>query len=155
MKKIKFRKYSNKDAFIFKSLNLEWLETYFFVEPIDELILNNPKSKILDPGGHIIMVELNSKVIGTFTFIKIEDSVFEFSKMTINSIYRGQGYGNSIMKYAISFAKKNEWKKIVLYSNTKLENSIHLYYKYGFLEVEMESNVVYSRGNIKMELNLG
>ena len=107
MKKIKFRKYSNKDAFIFKSLNLEWLETYFFVEPIDELILNNPKSKILDPGGHIIMVELNSKVIGTFTFIKIEDSVFEFSKMTINSIYRGQGYGNSIMKYAISFAKKN------------------------------------------------
>ncbi len=155
MKKIKFRKYSNKDAFIFKSLNLEWLETYFFVEPIDELILNNPKSKILDPGGHIIMVELNSKVIGTFTFIKIEDSVFEFSKMTINSIYRGQGYGNSIMKYAISFAKKNEWKKIVLYSNTKLENSIHLYYKYGFLEVEMESDVVYSRGNIKMELNLG
>ena len=155
MKKIKFRKYSNKDAFIFKSLNLEWLETYFFVEPIDELILNNPKSKILDPGGHIIMVELNSKVIGTFTFIKIEESVFEFSKMTINSIYRGQGFGNSIMKYAISFARKNKWKKIVLYSNTKLENSIHLYYKYGFLEVEMESNVVYSRGNIKMELNLG
>ena len=125
------------------------------MEPIDELILNNPKSKILDPGGHIIMVELNSKVIGTFTFIKIEDSVFEFSKMTINSIYRGQGFGNSIMKYAISFARKNKWKKIVLYSNTKLENSIHLYYKYGFLEVEMESNVVYSRGNIKMELNLG
>ena len=154
MKKIKFRKYSNKDAFIFKSLNLEWLETYFFVEPIDELILNNPKSKILDPGGHIIMVELNSKVIGTFTFIKIEESVFEFSKMAINPIYRGQGYGNSIMKFAILFAKKNEWRKIVLYSNTKLENSIHLYYKYGFLEVEMGSNVVYSRGNIKMELNL-
>ena len=132
MKKIKFRKYSNKDAFIFKSLNLQWLDNLFFVEPIDEIILNNPKSKILDPGGHIIMVELNSKVIGTFTFIKIEESVFEFSKMTINSIYRGQGYGNSIMKYVLSFAKKNEWKKIVLYSNTKLENSIHLYYKYGF-----------------------
>ena len=154
MKKIKFRKYSKKDAAIFKSLNLEWLESCFFVEPIDELVLNNPKSKILDPGGHIIMVELNSTVIGTFTFIKIEESVFEFSKMAINPIYRGQGYGNSMMKFAISFAKKNEWKKIVLYSNTKLENSIHLYYKYGFLEVEMESNVVYSRGNIKMELNL-
>ena len=126
----------------------------FFVEPVDEVILNNPKSKILDPGGHIIMVELNGIVIGTFTFIKIEESVFEFSKMAINQIQRGQGYGNSIMKYAISFAKKNEWKKIVLYSNTKLKNAIHLYYKYGFLEVEMESNVVYSRGNIKMEFNL-
>ena len=154
MKKIKFRKFSNKDASIFKSLNLQWLESYFFVEPIDEVILNNPKSKILDPGGHIIMVELNGKVIGTFTFIKIKEGVFEFSKMAINPIYRGQGYGNSIMKYAISFAKKNEWKKIVIYSNTKLKNAIHLYYKYGFLEVEMESNVVYSRGNIKMEFNL-
>ena len=154
MKKIKFRKYSHKDASIFKSLNLQWLESFFFVEPIDEVILNNPKSKILDPGGHIIMVELNGIVIGTFTFIKIEESIFEFSKMTINPIHRGQGYGNTIMKYAISFAKKNEWKKIVLYSNTKLKNAIHLYYKYGFLEVEMESNVVYSRGNIKMEFNL-
>ena len=154
MKKIKFRKYSNKDSSIFKSLNLQWLESFFFVEPIDKIILNNPKSKILDPGGYIIMVELNGKVIGTFTFIKIEESVFEFSKMAINPIYRGQGYGNSIMKFALSFAKKNKWKKIILYSNTKLENAIHLYYKYGFLEVEMESNAVYSRGNIKMELNL-
>ena len=154
MKKIKFRKYSNKDSSIFKSLNLQWLESFFFVEPIDKIILNNPESKILDPGGYIIMVELNGKVIGTFTFIKIEESVFEFSKMAINPIYRGQGYGNSIMKFALSFAKKNKWKKIILYSNTKLENAIHLYYKYGFLEVEMESNAVYSRGNIKMELNL-
>ena len=100
------------------------------------------------------MVELNGKVIGTFTFIKIKEGVFEFSKMAINPIYRGLGYGNSIMKFAISFAKKNEWKKIVIYSNTKLKNAIHLYYKYGFLKVEMESNVVYSRGNIKMEFNL-
>jgi len=154
MKKIKFRKYSNKDAYVFKSLNLEWLESFFYIEPIDELILNNPKSKILDPGGYIIMAELNNEVIGTFTFIKIEKSIFEFSKMAINPIYRGQGHGNSIMKFAISFAKKNEWKKIILYSNTKLENAVHLYYKYGFLKVEMESNIIYSRGNIKMELSL-
>ena len=152
MKKIKFRKYSNKDASIFKSLNLEWLESYFHVEPIDQLILNNPKSKILDAGGYIIMAELNDEVIGTFTFIKIEKDVFEFSKMAINPVYRGQGHGNTMMKFAISFAKKNGWEKIVLYSNTKLENSIHLYYKYGFLKVEMESDIIYSRGNIKMEL---
>ena len=75
--------------------------------------LNLPKSKILDPGGHIIMVELNGKVIGTFTFIKIKEGVFEFSKMAINPIYRGLGYGNSIMKFAISFAKKMNGKKLL------------------------------------------
>lgn len=59
------------------------------------------------------MVELNGKVIGTFTFIKIKEGVFEFSKMAINSIYRGLGYGNSIMKFAISFAKKMNGKKLL------------------------------------------
>jgi ribosomal protein S18 acetylase RimI-like enzyme len=58
------------------------------------------------------------------------------------------------MKYAISFAKKHKWKKIILYSNTILKNSIHLYRKYGFIEIKMEERVIYSRGNIKMELDL-
>ena len=59
-----------------------------------------------------------------------------------------------MMQFAIEFAEKHCWEKIVLYSNTILENSIHLYRKYGFTEVQMESNLIYSRGNIKMELDL-
>lgn len=38
-----------------------------------------------------------------------------------------------MMKFAISFAKKQNWNKIILYSNTILKNSIHLYFKYGFI----------------------
>ena len=37
-------------------------------------------------------------------------------------------------------------------TDTILENSIHLYRKYGFQEVALEKNSIYSRGNIKMEL---
>ena len=59
-----------------------------------------------------------------------------------------------MMKFAISFAKKHNWNKIILYSSTILENSIHLYRKHGFIEVAMETNVIYSKGNKKMELNL-
>ena len=154
MLKLKFRKFTSDDAEKFKSLNVEWLEKFFKVEPIDERVLSNPKSEILDPGGFIVMAEIDSKVIGTFAYIKKGDLLYEFSKMAINPNQRGKGYGNIMMKYAISFAKKHKWKKIILYSNTILKNSIHLYRKYGFIEIKMEETVIYSRGNIKMELDL-
>jgi N-acetylglutamate synthase-like GNAT family acetyltransferase len=154
MIEVSFRKFTTKDAEKFKTLNIEWLKKYFVVEPIDERVLSNPKLEILDLGGFIQMAEIENKVIGTFAYIKKEDQLYEFSKMAIDPKYRGKGYGNIMMQFAIAFAKKQHWKKIILYSSTILENSIHLYFKYGFKEVPMEADVIYSRGNIKMELDL-
>ena len=37
-----FRKYTPADAAVFKALNIEWLETYFEVEEIDERVLSHP-----------------------------------------------------------------------------------------------------------------
>lgn len=153
MPEIKFREFTAKDSEQFKALNIEWLKKYFEVEPIDERVLNNPRSEILDSGGFIFMAEIKDEVIGTFSFIKKGNQIYEFSKMAIDPKFRNKGYGNVMMQFAISFAKKYRWKKIILYSNTILKNSIHLYFKYGFIEVPMEADVIYSRGNIKMELD--
>ena len=154
MPEIKFREFTAKDSEQFKALNIEWLKKYFEVEPIDEIVLNNPRSEILDSGGFIFMAESKEKVIGTFAFIKKGNQIFEFSKMAIDPKFRNKGYGNVMIQFAISFAKKYRWNKIILYSNRILKNSIHLYFKYGFIEVPMEADVIYSRGNIKMELEL-
>ena len=154
MPEIKFREFTAKDSEQFKALNIEWLKKYFEVEPIDERVLSNPRSEILDSGGFIFMAEIKDEVIGTFAFIKKGNQIFEFSKMAIDPKFRNKGYGNVMMQFAISFAKKYRWNKIILYSNTILKNSIHLYFKYGFIEVPMEADVIYSRGNIKMELIL-
>lgn len=154
MPEIKFREFTAKDSEQFKALNIEWLKKYFEVEPIDERVLSNPRSEILDSGGFIFMAEIKDEVIGTFAFIKKGNQIFEFSKMAIDPKFRNKGYGNIMMQFAISFAKKYRWNKIILYSNTILKNSIHLYFKYGFIEVPMEADVIYSRGNIKMELDL-
>ena len=155
MPEIKFREFTAKDSEQFKALNIEWLKKHFEVEPIDERVLNNPRSEILDSAGFIFMAEIKDEVIGTFAFIKKGNQIYEFSKMAINPKFRNKGYGNVMMQFAISFAKKYRWNKIILYSNTILKNSIHLYFKYGFIEVPMEADVIYSRGNIKMELDLG
>ena len=154
MTNLSFRKYTAEDASAFKALNLEWLDKYFVVEPIDKVVLSQPETTILNKGGHIIMAEIDNIVIGTFAFIKKGDRVYEFSKMAITPIHRGKGYGNIMMQFAIQFAQEQHWDKIILYSSTRLENSIHIYRKYGFIEVELEKNSNYVRSDIKMELIL-
>ena len=154
MTKISFKKFSKIDSEKFKSLNLEWLDTYFKVEPIDEIVLNNPEREVIDKGGFIFMIQKNHNTIGTFAFIKKSAKIYEFSKMAISPDERGNGYGNMAMEFLIQFAKNQKWSKLILYSNTKLKNSIHLYKKYGFKEIPLGKNLIYSRGNIKMELIL-
>jgi len=149
-----FLPFSPEHADDFKALNIEWLEFFFVVEPIDELVLSKPMEQIIAPGGFIFMTALEQQVMGTFAFIKKENKTYEFSKMAIAPPFRGKGYGNQMMQFAIRFAEQHHWDKLLIYSSTLLENAICLYRKYGFVEVPMEANPIYSRGDIKMELEL-
>ena len=149
-----FRPFRSTDAKDFKALNVEWLEAYFVVEPYDELVLSHPQSEILDKGGVIFMVLLGSQTIGTFAFINKGERCYEFSKMALHPNERGKGYGNLIMQFAIRYAEQHHWRTLLLYSSTKLKNSIYLYRKYGFVEVPLETEIRYARGDIKMVLEL-
>lgn len=83
-----------------------------------------------------------------------EKDVFELTKMAVLPDYRGKGIGQQLLNYCILFAKKQNFKKLVLYSNTQLENAIYIYKKWGFEEISLESTSSYERANIKMELPL-
>ena len=149
-----FRKYTPADAAVFKALNIEWLETYFEVEEIDKKVLGNPQKYIIDRGGHVFVATLNNQTIGTFAYINSGEAIYEFSKMAISPAFRGKGYGNEMMRFALDFAKDKGWKKVILYSSTTLKNAIYLYHKYGFKAVPLEKNNHYSRSDIKMEISL-
>ena len=41
----------------FYELNIEWLKTFFYVEPYDDEVLSNPKKYIIDKGGHIFFAK--------------------------------------------------------------------------------------------------
>ncbi|MEK9613897.1 MAG: GNAT family N-acetyltransferase [Flavobacteriaceae bacterium] len=151
---LSFIPFGSQYSEVFKDLNIEWLQSFFEVEPYDELVLSNPQSEIIDKGGSIFMICLDHEVIGTFAFIKKGDRIYEFSKMAVTPKHRGNGYGNQMIQFAIRYAEQHHWRKIILYSSTILKNSIYLYRKYGFIEVPIEPDIQYARGNIKMELEL-
>lgn len=137
----------------FYELNVEWLRTYFYVEPYDEKVLSHPKEYIIDKGGHLFFAVENDTVLGTVALIAHNDGTFELTKMAVAVNERGKKIGQELLKHCISFAKE-QGKDLLLYSHTKLENAIHIYRKFGFKEVPLEKDNPYERSNIKMLLTL-
>jgi GNAT superfamily N-acetyltransferase len=86
--------------------------------------------------------------------MKMEEGVFELTKMAVSPEYQGKKIGQKLMEYTLNFAKKQGWDHLIIFSNRKLENAIYIYKKYGFREIPIGENNPYSRGDIKMRLNL-
>ena len=133
-----------------KTLNVEWLEKYFSVEPNDVISLSNPKEEILDKGGYIYYATVDGVVAGTVSLLRITNYEFELGKMAVSANYQGLGLGNIFMQHCIDEAQRLGIKKLILFSNTSLGPAIHLYRKYGFVEAAFEAGH-YKRSNIKME----
>lgn len=143
--------FNEQYAQYFYELNIEWLKTYFYVEPFDEEVLSKPQKYIIDKGGHIFFAKLNDEVVGTVALMPLEDDgTFELTKMAVSPKHRGYKIGQQLMTKCIDFAKENNFNKLLLYSNTKLENAIYIYRKFGFVEVQLEENSPYKRSDIKM-----
>lgn len=138
----------------FKELNTAWLEKYFWVEPHDEEVLGKPEKYILSPGGNIFFVREHEEIIGTVALMKIDEGVFELTKMAVTPKAQGKKIGQKLMQYTLDFARKQGWKTLIIYSNRKLENAIYIYKKFGFIEIPIEDNNPYARGDIKMKLRL-
>ncbi|EDM44017.1 transcriptional regulator, MarR family protein [unidentified eubacterium SCB49] len=134
----------------FYDLNIEWLETYFYVEPYDREVLSKPEHYIIKPGGHIFFMIENQTILGTVALLQRDKGVFELTKMAVLPSQRGKKIGQKLMEYCLQFAKDNRFKKLYLYSNTRLENAIYIYRKFGFTEVPIPADNPYKRGNIKM-----
>jgi len=138
----------------FAHLNIEWLEKYFVVEPLDKELLEHCEETIINKGGYIFFAKVNNEIAGTFSLIKSDTNIYELGKMAVSPKFQGLKIGQQLMQFCIHFSKEQQWDKLVLYSNTILENAIYIYRKYGFVELELEPNSPYKRSDIKMILTL-
>lgn len=151
---VKIFPFESKHAIDFKNLNVAWLEKYFYVEPKDEELLSDCQNSILAIGGYIFMAAYENVIVGCFSLIPYKENHYELGKMAVDPSYHGLKIGQQLLTFAIDFAKKNEWNAITLYSSTKLPTALHIYKKYGFIEVQLEKELPYARSDIKMELVL-
>jgi len=137
----------------FKRLNLAWLEQYFYVEPVDEFVLENSETAILNDGGKILFAIRKDEVIGTVALKKMEQDCYELTKMAVDEKSQGAGAGKLLCRAAIEKARSLGALKVMLYSQTKLEAALAIYRKMGFIDIPLEEEK-YKRADVKMELYL-
>lgn len=136
----------------FEKLNRDWIEKYFWMEPVDHDVLSKPEEHIIHQGGYVFMAQFENEIVGTVALKFVEPGIYEFTKMAVDEKFQGLKIGKHLAEVAIEKAKEKNASKIILYSNTKLTTAIALYRKLGFKEIPVDGP--YKRSNIKMELLL-
>ena len=116
----------------FKKLNVEWLEEYFRVEPIDERVLSDPKGQVIAGGGDILFAVKDGLAIGTAALKPHSPGCLELTKMAVTRAYRGQGVCRRLVEAAIGRFRELEGKMLFLESHSSLLAALKLYESVGF-----------------------
>ncbi len=135
----------------FEALNVEWLDKYFTVEPIDQKVLSNPQQHILEPGGAIVFARLDGDIVGTCALKHQGDGVFELTKMGVTADHQGFGIGVQLMRGVIDRFKQLNGRQLYLETNAILEPAITLYRRFGFVDQgQRKSGSIYQRADVYM-----
>lgn len=138
----------------FASLNTEWLEQYFTVEPEDHDIFHDPVATIIEPGGVIVMACVEEEIVGTGAIIKRGDDIYEIAKMAVSKPFQGYGIGKHIVLRLIEEARSIGLGKIYLVSSIELPHAVPMYRKMGFVDCPLPIHEQYQRSNITLEMSL-
>ena len=133
----------------FKRLNIEWLEKYFRVEPIDEQVLSQPL-RILRRGGAIFLARHRGEMVGTCALLNAGEGRFELSKMAVTAAHQGLGIGRKLLEAAIADYLARGARELFLESNSSLEPAITLYETAGFAHAPRPAPSHYQRSDVYM-----
>lgn len=150
------REFEPGDEGAFRSLNEEWINRYFALEPKDQASLADPRSTILDCGGRIFLALRNGRAIGCCALLAAGPGEFEVAKMAVTAAYQRGGVGRRLLERAIREARTVGARRLYLETNRKLEAAIRLYESLSFRHVPPERVVPspYARSDVSMELYL-
>ncbi len=154
MKTVEIIEYTAVHQPYFEKFNRQWIEELFVMEPVDELVLTNPGKAILEGGGAILMASYDGVIAGTVALRKVDDAVYEFTKMAVDRNFRRRGLAEALSYASFEKARSLGAHTVILYSNTKNAAAIKLYEKLGFRHLEVEPGV-YERANVKMIISIG
>ena len=146
--------YTDDLAPAFSEITRDWVEKLFKIEENDRRIIDDPRGTIIDRGGIILFVEAEGLgIVATCALIKIDDGVFELTKMGVREEARGRKVGEALLRAVIARAEAMQMDELFLLTNSKLAPAIHLYEKLGFehdARIMRDYGSRYARCNVAM-----
>ncbi len=150
--------YADEHAPLFASINVEWIETMFVLEPSDRAVLSDPRRHIIDQGGLILFVAAAGVgIVGTCALRKQADGCFELTKMGVLASARGLKAGEFLLTAMLEQARSLSMTTLYLLTNRKCAAAIHLYEKLGFVhdaEIMARFGGQYDRCDVAMSYPL-
>lgn len=117
----------------FARLNIDWLERWFVVEPVDRVVLSDPETHILAAGGRVLFaVDGDDHAVGTVALKHEGDGVYELTKMAVEPAHQGAGIGRLLMQGALDAYRALDGRELFLESSSKLAPALKLYESVGF-----------------------
>jgi DNA-binding MarR family transcriptional regulator len=151
---LRLREFEDSLAAAFHDINSEWIGTMFALEATDREVLENPRQRILNPGGVIMFVEAPGLgVVGTCALQKTGPTSFELTKMGVRESARGLKAGEFLLKEVIARALELKANPLYLLTNRKCAAAVHLYEKLGFChdaEIMATYGAKYQRCDVAM-----
>ncbi|HYD14678.1 MAG TPA: bifunctional helix-turn-helix transcriptional regulator/GNAT family N-acetyltransferase [Allosphingosinicella sp.] len=148
------RNFEDSLATAFHDINEEWVTAMFRMEPADREVLEQPRARIVEPGGAILFVEAPGLgVIGTCALRKEAEGVFELTKMAVRAAARGLKAGEFLLEATIARAQELGAETLYLLTNSDCAAAIHLYEKNGFVHdagIMARYGARYARCNVAM-----
>ena len=135
----------------FERLNVEWLDRYFRVEPVDVEMLGKPVETILAGGGAILYALIEGRPVGTVALKSWGEGVFELTKMAVTERFQGLGIGRQLLDAAIRRHASLGGKRLYLESNSALGAALALYESAGFEHRAPPNPSDYERADVYME----
>lgn len=134
----------------FYELNVEWLEKYFQVEPIDEEMLAHPEESILKKGGVILFAIKDDAVVGTAALKHRGNGAYELTKMAVMPRCQGAGIGRRLVAACIAKFTDIGGRRLYLESHSSLTPAIRLYESVGFEHQPPPRPSEYRRADVYM-----
>lgn len=149
---MKIVSYSPKYKNDFIEMNRAWISEMFAIEQEDLRELENIEPSI-EAGGQIFFaLDNEDNVMACCMIAPREDGDWEIMKFAARGMYTGTGAGSACLKACIDYAKAKKISKVIIVSNKKCVQAIHLYKKYGFVEIPVDKKKFpFDRADIAFE----
>lgn len=147
--------YDKKFKQDFVEMNKLWISQMFEIEQEDLRELESIE-KSLENGGNIFFaIDDNENVLACCMIAPRDDGDWEIMKFAARGMYTGTGAGSACLQACIDYAKELNLKRIIIVSNRKCVQAIHLYRKFGFVEMPVDKEKFpFERADIAFEMFL-
>lgn len=141
-----------KEEFI--KYNTDWIvDNFGFLEKEDKEAFENIEQDI-DDGAMIYFAVEAGVVLATCMAKRLQEQTWEICKLASNKHQNHKGCGSAVFQSAMQWAIDHGASRLFIISNSKLKPAMHIYRKFGFQEIPLDS-YGYVRGNIAFEKIIG